>query len=139
MNRHSLFIPLLAALVAAACSREPRAVNGEGPYTDTTTYTDTAQAIRAAPGAEFQVSLKSNQSTGYRWVLADSAALGAVRVVGTDYRVPRELRDRDGAGGAERWTFQALRPGESTVVLTYMGPGQTTAPRDTSRFRVIVE
>ena len=139
MNRHSFFIPALAALAMAACSREPREFTDQTTYTDTATYSDPAQAIRAARGTEFQISLRSNQSTGYQWVLVDSATLEAFRLVGTDYRVPPELRDRDGAGGRETWTFQALRPGESTLALIYVRPWENTAPRDTSRFRVVVE
>jgi predicted secreted protein len=139
MKRLIFSIPLLAACSATACSREPRPYEDTFTYTDTSTYTDTAQAIRAAAGSEFQIILKSNQSTGYQWVLVDSAGLGGVRVVGTDYRVPRELRDRDGAGGKETWTLQAPRPGSSTVSLIYVRPWENTAPKDTTRFRVVID
>jgi len=138
MNRHPFFIPLLAALAAAACSREPRAFTDQTTYTDTVTYSDTAQAIRAVPGAEFQVTLKSNQSTGYQWVLLDSAALSTLRVVSTDYTIPPELRGRGGAGGKETWMFQALRPGDATISLIYVRPWENTAPKDTTRFRVVI-
>ncbi|HYR09624.1 MAG TPA: protease inhibitor I42 family protein [Longimicrobium sp.] len=138
MKRHPSFIPLLAALVVAACSREPRAVSAEGTYTDTTTYTDASQPIHAAAGTEFQITIQSNQSTGYQWVLVDSGGLGPVKSAGTRYVVPRELRDRDGAGGAEWWTFQALRPGQGTISLIHVRPWENTAPKDTTRFRVVV-
>jgi predicted secreted protein len=126
MNRHPRFIPLLAALAVAGCSREPRAVSHESPYTDTATYSDPAKAIRAAPGTEFQISLKSNHSTGYQWVLVDSA--GPVHRVGSRYVVPSALRDRDGAGGTEWWTFRAVHPGEGIISMTYVRPWENTAP-----------
>ncbi|HEU0299039.1 MAG TPA: protease inhibitor I42 family protein [Longimicrobium sp.] len=121
-----LLIPLV---VAGACGRgdeQPRA------------YSDPAQPVQAAAGETFQVTLQSNQSTGYQWVLVDSQALGPLRVAGSQYEVPRELRDRDGAGGTETWSIQALRPGEGTLSLIYVGPGENEAPRDTTRFRVVV-
>jgi predicted secreted protein len=139
MNRHRLFIPLLSALALAACEREPRPYVDNFTYTDTSTYTDTAQAIRAAAGSQFQIRIRSNQSTGYQWVLVDSAALDGVRVMGTVYRVPPELAGRGGAGGAETWTLQALRPGEHTLSMISVRPWENTAPRDTTRFRVIIE
>lgn len=145
MNRHPLFIPLLAALVVAACSREPRASSDEGThpdtftYTDTTTYTDASQPIRAAVGTEFQIFIKSNQSTGYQWVLVDSSSLGPLRSAGVRYTVPSELRDRNGAGGKESWTFQALRPGAGIISLIHVRPWENTAPKDTTRFRVVIE
>jgi predicted secreted protein len=145
MIRHLLPTPLAAVLVVAACSREPRAGSGEGTFRDTVAYTDTstctnpAETIRTAPGTEFRISLRANRSTGYQWVLVDSAALGPVRVVGTDYRVPRELRDRDGAGGTETWTFNAPAAGQATVSLIHLGPGESAPPRDTTRFRVVIE
>jgi predicted secreted protein len=120
---------LLILAVAGACGRAnepPRA------------YSDPAQRIQAAAGETFQVALQSNQSTGYQWVLVDSAGLGPLRVAGSRYEVPPELRDRDGAGGTETWSVQALRPGEGTLSLIYVRPWEPTAPRDTTRFRVLV-
>jgi predicted secreted protein len=139
MKRQAFLIPLLAASSVAACSREPRPYEDTFTYTDTTAYTDTAETLRAAPGPEFKVVIRSNQSTGYQWVLVDSARLGPVRSAGSVYTVPPELRDRTGTDGAERWTFQALRPGEGTISLIHIRPWENTAPRDTTRFRVIVE
>jgi predicted secreted protein len=137
MKRPPFFIPLLSTL--AACSQEPRAVPDAFTYTDTTTYTNASHPIRAATGTEFQIVIKSNRSTGYQWVLADSGGPGPVKSAGSRYVVPPGLRDRDGAGGAEWWTFQALRPGEGTISLIHVRPWENTAPPDTTRFRVIVE
>jgi inhibitor of cysteine peptidase len=102
------------------------------------TFTDPQQPIETRPDAPFVIALPSNQSTGYRWVLVDSAALGPLRVVGTRYEVPRQNRGRNGAGGTERWTFRSPAAGQGVVSLIYVRPWEKTAPKDTARFRVTV-
>ena len=125
-------IPLLPALLVlpmlAACT------GGEG----SPAHTNPGLTILAAPGSEFRVALRANQSTGYQWMLVDSAGLGPVRSAGSRYEVPRRDRDRDGAGGTETWTFRALRAGQGLISFVYVGPGEPTAPSDTTRFRVMV-
>jgi predicted secreted protein len=116
---------LAAATALAACGSTPEPTNP-------------AETIRVAAGEQVRLVLRANHSTGFRWMLADSAALGPLRPDGRRYAVPRRLRDRDGAGGAETWTFTALAPGEGTVALIYRRPGEDV-PADSTRFRVVVE
>jgi predicted secreted protein len=131
MNRRPVYPALLSLLLLAACAR------AEPPRPRV--YSDPAQTIRVTPGARFSVALKSNQSTGYQWVLVDSAGLGPLRSAGARYEVPRELRDRDGAGGTETWSFDASSAGQGTVTLVHMRPWDPTTADDTTRFRVVVE
>lgn len=119
-------LALLAATSTSACS--------EGGHA----YDDPTQPIEARAGSDFTLALRSNQSTGYQWVLVDSAALGPLLLVGNSYRVPRGLRNRDGAGGTERWTFQAPAAGQGVVSLMYIRPWEKAVPKDTTRFRVTV-
>lgn len=121
----------LAALLmtAAACG------GGNDPAP---AYSDPSRPIEVRAGGEFTLTLKSNQSTGYQWVLADSAALGTLQLVSKDYTVPREYRDSNGAGGAERWIFRAPSAGNATVSLIYKGPSEDTPPADSARFQVTV-
>ncbi len=123
MRRTRLPALLLLLAAASACTRRA-------------SYDDPGQAIVARPGAEFDLALRSNQSTGYRWVLVDSAALGPLRPIGSSYRVTEG--SGNGAGGTERWTFRAEGPGEGVVALVYVRPWEGTAPRDTTRFRAVV-
>jgi len=102
------------------------------------TFDDPAKPVTVAAGSEFDVALKSNQSTGYQWVLMDSAALGPLRFVSKGYALPREYRDNNGAGGTERWTFRAPTAGEGVVSLAYKRPWETVPPIDSARFRVTV-
>jgi inhibitor of cysteine peptidase len=112
------------ALLGCAASRE--------------TFEDSTQPIEMRRGAAFDLLLKSNQSTGYRWLLVDSAGLGPLRHVGTSYVVPRQNRNRNGAGGTERWTFSTPEPGNGVVTLVYARPWERAAAKDTARFRVHV-
>jgi len=102
------------------------------------TFTDPAMPIEMSRGAEFDIALKSNHSTGYEWVLVDSAALAPLRLVGHGYSVPRANQDRNGAGGTERWTFTTPEPGHAVIALVYKRPGESTAAADSARFRVRV-
>ncbi len=125
MRRIGLVVGSVALLAAFRC-------------TGRESFNDPSMPIEMARGAEFDIALESNQSTGYRWVLVDSAGLGPLRLVGSTYAVPRRNRDRDGAGGTERWTFATPRPGQGVISLVYVRPWEGTAAKDTTRFRVRV-
>jgi predicted secreted protein len=124
--------PLAAAILAlsvvsAACGGESR-----------TTFDDATKPVTVPVGSEFELALKSNQSTGYQWVLVDSAALGPLRFVSKSYAIPRERRDNNGAGGTERWIFRAPSTGSGVVALVYKRPWETTPPADSARFQVTI-
>lgn len=122
----------LAALVAlsAACG------GSDAPETG---HSDPRQPIRVAPGGEFQLVLKSNQSTGYQWILADSLPPGVVTLVSARYQVDPRYAGNNGAGGTERWTFRALAPGRAAIPLVYARPWERNDPADSARFQVTVQ
>lgn len=122
MRRIVLPALLLVLGASPACTRRP-------------TYDDPARPIDARPGAEFDLALRSNQSTGYRWMLVDSAALGPLHPLGSSYRV---RGSGGGAGGTERWTFRTDGPGNGVVSMIYVRPWEKEVPKDTTRFRVRV-
>jgi inhibitor of cysteine peptidase len=127
MRRLSLAALLL--LAAAACG------GGDEP---SQSYSDPSQPIEVSAGSEFTLSLQSNQSTGYQWVLLDTAALGPLQLVSKDYSVPRENQDRDGAGGTERWVFRAPAVGSAIISLSYQRPGTADPPAGATSFQVTV-
>lgn len=128
MMRRVMMAAILT-MAAAACS---------GGASGRETFTDPATPIEMSRGAEFDIALKSNQSTGFQWVLVDSAALSPLRFVRKRYAVPRENRDSNGAGGTETWTFSTPEPGQATINLVYKRPWESAAPADSAQFRVRV-
>lgn len=100
------------------------------------TFTNPDAPIELRRGTEFDLALVSNQSTGYRWVMVDSAGLGPLRLVGTTYHSNHP--ERNGAGGTEHWTFSAPAAGKGVVSLVYVRPFASAVPTDTTRFHVTV-
>jgi inhibitor of cysteine peptidase len=88
--------------------------------------------IQARVGEEFVITLQSNPSTGYRWMLADSLD-PMLRLQAQTY-VPQQPV-RPGSGGHQRLTFTALAAGETTIRLRYQRHVQRSAPRR-AEFRV---
>ncbi|HEX2091315.1 MAG TPA: protease inhibitor I42 family protein [Longimicrobiaceae bacterium] len=99
--------------------------------------TDPSRPIRVAPGQEFRLVLNSNESTGFRWMLADSAGLRTVQLLERRYE-RRRGNNNGGAGGRERWSFRATRAGEDSIVLVYRRPWEPRPPVETRRFHVVV-
>lgn len=89
-------------------------------------YTDPAVTITVKGGEEFTISLESNRTTGYRWVLAQEPDDRVVRHVGTEYR-PADSR-RIGAGGSEIWTFGTVNRGNAVISLQYLRPWEKETP-----------
>jgi predicted secreted protein len=100
------------------------------------TFSDPATPITVRPGQTFDLALRSNESTGYRWILVDSARMGAVAPGG--HRYQSEAPERNGAGGTDRLRFHALNPGTGLISLVYARGDDPTPPADTTRFHVIV-
>jgi len=100
------------------------------------TFDDPSQPIEVRAGSGFRLAIDSNQSTGFRWVLVDSAALGPLRHVATEYEI--DDPNLNGGGGTEIWSFQAPAAGQGVVSVVNVRPWEKTVPKDTTRFRVTV-
>ena len=113
------------AIVTAACGGLPE-------------ETDAATPLEAGPGDAIEVVLRSNASTGYRWRIAEAPDTAVLRAPAEGrYRGDPRMRNRDGAGGVEEWTFTANRAGRTGVALQYVGPsGDHVA--ETRRFTFVV-
>ncbi|MBV8864014.1 MAG: protease inhibitor I42 family protein [Acidobacteriaceae bacterium] len=68
------------------------------------------------PGSRFTLVLPSNRSTGYAWQLG-SVAASVLQSLGHKYDLPGTTRL--GQEGHELWTFQAVKPGQSTLHFSY--------------------
>jgi inhibitor of cysteine peptidase len=84
------------------------------------TEADDGRTITLREGERFTVTLPSNRSTGYRWVIADSTATVIIPTQAPSYFVPRG--GGPGVGGSETFTFRASKKGEQSLTLEYRRP-----------------
>ena len=86
------------------------------------------------------IELKSNATTGYRWVCAISPPEGVIRQVSDEY-IPDENKEGvPGAGGKQIFTFEAVAEGEAELVFSYLRTWETGVPPvETKTYKAIVD
>ncbi len=99
--------------------------------------TDPSRPITVKAGDTFEIVLASNSSTGYRWKFIGELDENIVQLVGQDSIAQQPVMP--GSGGVDVWTFQAVNPGDTTVVLGYYPPASETEPAQTVTFTIHVE
>ena len=99
------------------------------------TETDNGKTLIAEVGQKVVVTLASNASTGFYWLLAalDQTIL---EPTGQEYLEP--VLDLPGAGGSERWEFTARAAGSTKLRLAYVGPGDPEGAEPAQSFEVVV-
>ena len=81
--------------------------------------TATSTPIRTAAGRQFTIELESNPTTGYEWCPAFSEdRVRLIRHEGPRVEEKPAARTRLGAGGVDRFVFEALAEGETSVQMT---------------------
>lgn len=90
-------------------------------------------------GQTLVLTLPSNPTTGFRWVVKD-AAPGVLRSLGLEvYNAPEDAGLVGGAGEST-WRFSAAQPGDGRLLLVYQRPWETDiAPEQTFDCPVHVE
>lgn len=83
-------------------------------------YRDTNETIEVDVEEEFAVVVKSNQTTGYKWMFAKPLDNTILKFKGSEYKAPDT--DLIGAGGEEIWMFKAISEGTAMIVLKYVRP-----------------
>lgn len=149
--RKQLFIFLFLVLLFSACTATaPQASGSEAPgQTIIITrdslptlspadleITDPSNAIEAAPGDHFTITLRTNPASGYHWELAEELDSSIVEYVWKDF-VPAQP-DQPNASGKDVWRFKAVAPGEARIVLGYY-MGMTEDSAEMLTFTVVVE
>ncbi|MBV6397356.1 MAG: hypothetical protein HFACDABA_02970 [Anaerolineales bacterium] len=122
---------IAVALALAAC---------KGPASEAPAFpiSDAGKTIEVAAGNEFKIVIESNPSTGYHWDLIGELDENILQFVSTEYRADEPVLP--GSGGREAWTFQAVAPGEATIVLGYYPPSNDTVePAQTVTFTIVVK
>ena len=129
---------LIAATALSACAAETPAAQGDVGGGETAEQTDTGvvrqtfvdesqdgQLVEVVAGALVTVKLESNATTGFRWELAEPIDEGMLALIESKYIAPEDVNTDEetvGAGGVEEWTFETLKPGETTISMAYSRP-----------------
>lgn len=121
------------ALALAACSGK-----AAEPGTELLNISEPGKSIEVTAGNEFKIVIDSNPSTGYHWDRIGDLDESIVQFVSSEYRAAGPAMP--GSGGREVWTFKAVAPGETTVVLGYYPPSNDPVePAQTVTFTIIVK
>ena len=122
-----------AALLLAACTHQPQ-----------TSVSVQEKQLGKCPmelsmGQTLVITLPSNPTTGFRWVVAD-AAPGVLRSLGPEVYSNPEDSGLVGSAGQSSWRFEAAQPGSGRLLLVYRRPWETgVAPEQTFDCQITVE
>ncbi|AZL72573.1 protease inhibitor I42 family protein [Pseudomonas oryziphila] len=107
-----LLVPLGLALLTACAQQPQRNVELDA---------ESECPTRLQVGQTMTLTLPSNPSTGYRWLLQNPAP-EILRALGPEvYSTPEEA-GIVGSGGTSTWRFQAKAAGEGHLILVYQQP-----------------
>lgn len=116
-----LALPLGLALLSA-CAHRPDSV---------TVQRQNQCPLAMHVGQSLILTLPSNPTTGFRWVLRDDAPT-LLQSLGPEVYSNPEDAGLVGSAGQSTWRFQAQTPGTGQLLLTYQRPWETdVAPAQT--------
>jgi len=95
----------------------------------TTLSIPSVNAVYVANGSNFTIQQLSNPSTGYQWRLDYSN--DTIKLIAQAFVSNTTSTNLVGAGGTQRWTFQATAAGSAGIVLSEISPAKqitTTVP-----------
>ena len=101
-------------------------------------YVNPGESATVQAGSRFSLLLSSNPTTGYKWRML-AAPDPAVAALVTNMYCPPETQ-RIGAGGNEKWTFQAVNEGTTNITMVYIRPWEKdTEPARHETFTIEVK
>ena len=118
MSPTRLLLPLSLALLAA-CATSPKQ--------NVTVEKSSDCPLTLNQGQNLILTLPSNPTTGYRWVIQDSAG-GVLRALSPEVYSNPEDAGLVGSAGQSTWRFQAFAPGTGRLLLTYSQPWAPEVP-----------
>lgn len=140
MRRIDMFL-IVTILLTGCASASPTPTPTLPPTVEPTSSlpepTDFTQLITVKAGETFDLVVPSNPSTGYRWDIIPELDETRIEFVAQDYVAEEPVVA--GSGGVDVWTFRALNPGDTTIVLGYYPPGDQTDPEEAVTFSIHVE
>jgi inhibitor of cysteine peptidase len=120
-NAHRLLLPLGFALLSG-CAHQAGSLNVQQ-------QSQCPLSLRS--GQQVILTLPSNPTTGFRWVLRDGAS-SLLDSLGPEVYSNPEDAGLIGSAGQSTWRFLARQAGEGHLLLTYQRPWETeVAPAKT--------
>lgn len=133
---------LASALALATCAAAPKSQSQaavEVPMPVFAMSQEESTPVRVETGQTFALSFQGRPGTGYSWALAAEPDKELLEFLGET--IAEEERDPHKVGGAEtfRWTFKALKAGETEIAMKYVRPWESDArPEKSHVFRVTI-
>jgi inhibitor of cysteine peptidase len=124
-----VLLPLGLALLAA-CAHQPSSL---------IVQQQSQCPLQLYSGQQVVLTLPSNPTTGYRWMLRDNAK-NVLHSLGPEVYSNPEDAGLVGSAGQSTWRFQANQAGEGHLLLTYQRPWEPeVAPAQTFDCRLLVK
>ena len=92
------------------------------------TSIDTSTKRHVKAGDTFNIQLRSNPTTGYRWQLVEPFDKTRLEKVSNHYQADANPNRMVGVGGTETWTFKALKSGHAEIQLRYIRSWEAQDP-----------
>ncbi len=102
------------------------------------TDSDNGASVKLRNGGELVISLESNPSTGFAWVIAEPAPAALESQGDPEYVPPAGATPAVGAAGTEIFTFKATAEGSAELALEYRRGFEPDVPAEKT-FSVTVE
>ena len=88
-------------------------------YTRELTFNDKESSIELKKGDKIEIKLESNPSTGYAWILSEETDETIVSLTSSEFIQTEKEEELVGAGGYEILIFQAVKGGQTEIILLY--------------------
>ena len=111
-------IVVAALLSLVACSSAAEQAEVSVDIDDFMEQKHISEEVEVAVDGSLTVTLGSNQTTGFKWELAEITDESVLEYVDDEY-VPPEDKEVMGAAGEEIWNFKALKKGTTEVSMEY--------------------
>ena len=122
----------LGCMLLTACAAKPTSVTIQEDQQDNC-------PLQLDKGQTLMISLPSNPTTGFRWVITKTAA-SVLTPMGPEVYTNPEDAGMVGSGGKSTWRFKAYQTGQDALLMQYQRPwDQGVAPAKTFACEISVD
>lgn len=123
MKHPSIYATLLLIMATLSCA----SIKPDRQYT-------------LSQGEEFVITLKTNPSTGYQWMIKEGLAGSGLVLLEENYQPADRSSGKPivGAGGTKTWKFRGAEPGKTMLKMVYQRPGEEKSA-ETKYFQVQIK